>query len=379
MKCFFFKEKSKSAPELQNKKKNKNPAFNRATNSTGSVSSPRSVKDLYREKEHSFRVFTLHELRDATNGFSRMLKIGEGGFGSVYKGSILPPNGQGDPIIVAIKRLNTRGFQGHKEWLAEVQFLSIVNHPNLVKLLGYCSVDGERGIQRLLVYEFMPNRSLENHLFSKTLPTLPWKTRLEIMLGAAEGLAYLHEGLEIQVIYRDFKSSNVLLDEDFHPKLSDFGLAREGPQGDQTHVSTAVVGTQGYAAPEYIETGHLKVQSDMWSFGVVLYEILTGRRSLERNRPTAEQKLLDWVKQYPADSNRFSIIMDQRLRNQYPIAAARKIAKIADSCLKKNPEDRPTMNQIVEGLKQALEYSEMSNTPHDNAESSRSKLVQRSK
>ncbi|PNX54985.1 NAK-type protein kinase, partial [Trifolium pratense] len=140
-----------------------------------------------------------------------------------------------------------------------------------------------------------------------------------------------------------------------------------------------VVGTQGYAAPEYIETGHLKVQSDMWSFGVVLYEILTGRRSLERNRPTAEQKLLDWVKQYPADSNRFSIIMDQRLRNQYPIAAARKIAKIADSCLKKNPEDRPTMNQIVEGLKQALEYSEMSNTPHDNAESSRSKLVQRSK
>ncbi|WJX89268.1 putative serine/threonine-protein kinase pbl19 [Trifolium repens] len=379
MKCFFFKEKCKSAPELQNKKNKKNSAFNRATNSTGSISSPRSVKDLYREKEHTFRVFSLQELRDATNGFNRMLKIGEGGFGSVYKGSILPPNGQGDPIIVAIKRLNTRGFQGHKEWLAEVQFLSIVNHPNLVKLLGYCSVDGERGIQRLLVYEFMPNRSLETHLFSKTLPTLPWKTRLEIMLGAAEGLAYLHEGLEIQVIYRDFKSSNVLLDEDFHPKLSDFGLAREGPQGDQTHVSTAVVGTQGYAAPEYIETGHLKVQSDMWSFGVVLYEILTGRRSLERNRPTAEQKLLDWVKQYPADSNRFSIIMDQRLRNQYPIAAARKIAKLADSCLKKNAEDRPSMNQIVEGLKQALQYSEMSSTPHDNAESSRSKLVQRSK
>nr|WIL59947.1 nodulation protein [Melilotus officinalis] len=382
MKCFFFKDKSKSAPELQNqsnKNKNKNPASKRAANSTGSISSPRSVKDLYREKEQSFRVFTLQELREATNGFNRMLKIGEGGFGSVYKGSILPSNGQGEPVIVAIKRLNTRGFQGHKEWLAEVQFLSIVNHPNLVKLLGYCSVDGERGIQRLLVYEFMPNRSLENHLFSKTLPTLPWKTRLEIMLGAAEGLAYLHEGLEIQVIYRDFKSSNVLLDEDFHPKLSDFGLAREGPQGDQTHVSTAVVGTQGYAAPEYIETGHLKVQSDMWSFGVVLYEILTGRRTLERNRPTAEQKLLDWVKQYPADSNRFNMIMDPRLRNQYPMVAARKIAKLADSCLKKNPEDRPSMSQIVEGLKQALQYSEMSNTSHDNAESSRSRLVQKGK
>ncbi|XP_061358931.1 probable serine/threonine-protein kinase PBL19 [Gastrolobium bilobum] len=380
MKCFFFKDKSKSAPELQNQGKKKNPVLNRPTNSTGSLSSPKSVKDLYNEKEHNFRVFTFQELRDATNGFNRMLKIGEGGFGSVYRGSIRPQDGKGDPIVVAIKRLNPRGFQGHKEWLAEVQFLSIVSHPNLVKLLGYCSVDGERGKQRLLVYEFMPNRSLDDHLFNKALPPLPWKTRLEIMLGAAQGLAYLHEGLEIQVIYRDFKSSNVLLDADFHPKLSDFGLAREGPQGDKTHVSTAVVGTQGYAAPEYIETGHLKVQSDMWSFGVVLYEILTGRRSLERSRPTAEQKLLDWVKQYPADSSRFNMIMDPRLLNQsYSLGSARKVAKLADSCLKKNPEDRPSMNQIVESLKQALLCSETSNTSQNAAESSRSKLVRKGK
>ncbi|KAF1872798.1 hypothetical protein Lal_00015890 [Lupinus albus] len=381
MKCFFFKDKSKSAPELQNQgNKKKNPGLNRATNSTGSISSsPKSVNDLYKEKEHNFRIFTLQELRDATNGFNRMLKIGEGGFGSVYKGSIRPLHGQGDPIVVAIKRLNTRGFQGHKEWLAEVKFLSIVDHPNLVKLLGYCSVDGERGIQRLLVYEFIPNRSLEDHLFNKGFLPLAWKTRLEIMLGAAQGLAYLHEGLEIQVIYRDFKSSNVLLDTDFRPKLSDFGLAREGPQGDQTHVSTAVVGTQGYAAPEYIETGHLKVQSDMYSFGVVLYEILTGRRSLERNRPTAEQKLLDWVKQYPADTSRFSMIMDPRLRNQYSHGAARKIAKLADSCLKKIPEDRPSMSQIVETLKQALQHSDTSSNSQNPAESSRSKVVRQGK
>ncbi|KAI4327212.1 hypothetical protein L6164_019700 [Bauhinia variegata] len=377
MKCFFFKRLSKSDPGLQNESKKKNPAMDRISKSTSSLPSPRSVSELYKEKEHNLRVFTLEELSEATSGFDRMKKIGEGGFGSVYRGTIRPENGRGDPIIVAIKRLNTRGFQGHKEWLAEVQFLGIVNHPNLVKLLGYCSVDGEIGIQRLLVYEFMPNRSLEDHLFNRRFPVLPWKTRLQIMLGAAQGIAYLHEEMEVQVIYRDFKTSNVLLDKDFHPKLSDFGLAREGPTGDQTHVSTAVVGTQGYAAPEYVETGHLKVKSDIWSFGVVLYEILTGRRALERSRPTMERKLLEWVKQYPVDSVSFTMVIDPRLRNQYSIGSARKIAKLADSCLKKNPEDRPSMSEIVEGLKQALQYSETSNTA--TSESSRSKVVLKGK
>ncbi|XP_004511751.1 probable serine/threonine-protein kinase PBL19 [Cicer arietinum] len=352
MKCFFFNKKSKSDLNLNiRKKKNQGPNI--------AHSSPRSIKELCKEREHNFRDFTLQELVDATNGFNKVLKIGEGGFGKVYRGTITHENGIGNPITdtVAIKKLNTLGFQGHKEWLAEVQFLSIVNHPNLVKLLGYCSVDDERGIKRLLVYEFMSNRSLDDHLFSRSLPPLPWKIRLQIMLGAAQGLQYLHEGMEIQVIYRDFKPSNVLLDKQFHPKLSDFGLAREGPTGDQTHVSTAVVGTRGYAAPEYIETGHLKSKSDVWSFGVVLYEILTGRRVLERRLPKVEQKLIDWVKNYPANSRRFNMIMDPRLTNKYSLDAARKIAKLADSCLKKNAEERPSMSQIVESLKKALQCS----------------------
>jgi len=131
-------------------------------------------------------------------------------------------------------------WQGHKQWLAEVQFLGVLEHPNLVKLLGYCAVDSERGPQRLLVYEFMPNKSLEDHLFRRANPPLSWNKRLQVILGAAEGLAYLHEGVEVQVIYRDFKTSNILLDKDFRAKLSDFGLAREGPTGENTHVSTAV-------------------------------------------------------------------------------------------------------------------------------------------
>ncbi|XP_039062511.1 probable serine/threonine-protein kinase PBL19 [Hibiscus syriacus] len=364
MKCFsiFFKEKSKnkkrgsdSVPESRSRSK---PQENSDSSQTSkSFSSSRTIPELYKEKQQNLRVFSLEELKDATDGFHRKLKIGEGGFGSVYKGTIRPLTGRGDPLVVGVKRLNTQGLQGHKEWLAEVQFLGVVDHPNLVKLLGYCSADGERGIQRLLVYEFMPNGSLEDHLFNNT-STLPWKTRLGIMLGAAQGLAYLHEGLEVKVIYRDFKSSNVLLDEGFRPKLSDFGLAREGPTGDHTHVSTTVVGTYGYAAPEYIDTGHLTIQSDVWTFGVVLYEIITGRRTVERNRPTSEQKLLEWVKHFPPDSKRFSMIIDPRLQNNYSFSAAQNVGKLAQSCLKKNAKERPTMSQVVESLKQAIQESQ---------------------
>ncbi|MBA0740928.1 hypothetical protein Gogos_014111 [Gossypium gossypioides] len=364
MKCFpiFIKDKPKNKNRgtgsvFEAKNLAKSHDYSDSSQSSKSFQSSKSIPELYKEKQQNLRVFSLEELSDATNGFNRTLKIGEGGFGSVYKGTIKPLGGRGHPLVVAIKKLNTHGLQGHKEWLAEVQFLGVVNHANLVKLLGYCCADGERGIQRLLVYEFMSNRSLEDHLFNKT-STLLWKTRLEIMLGAAQGLAYLHEGLEVKVIYRDFKSSNVLLDESFKPKLSDFGLAREGPTGDRTHVSTTVVGTYGYAAPEYIDTGHLTIQSDIWTFGVVLYEIITGRRTVERNRPTSEQKLLEWVKNFPPDSKRFSMIIDPRLRNDYSFSAAQKVGQLAKSCLNKNAKERPTMSQVAESLKQAIQESQ---------------------
>ncbi|KAE8712968.1 putative plant SNARE 11-like isoform X1 [Hibiscus syriacus] len=300
MKCFsiFIKNKSKNkkresrtAPESRNQAKSDN-------SEPSSLPTPRSIPELYKEKEHNLRVFFLQELRDATHGFNKILKIGQGGFGGVYKGTISPLNGPGEPIVVAIKRLNTQGLQGHKEWLTEVQFLGVVNHPNL---------------------DIVPMT--------------------------------VKEGLEV-------KSSNVLLDESFKPKLSDFGFAREGPSGDLTHVSTAVVGTYGYADQEYVKTGHLTIQSDVWTFGVVLYEILTGRQVVERNRPTSEQKLLDWVKQFPPESKKFSMIMDPRLRNSYSLRAAQKVGKLADSCPNKNAKERPTMNQVVESLKQAIQESE---------------------
>ncbi|KAG6395140.1 hypothetical protein SASPL_145779 [Salvia splendens] len=358
--CFNqFKDRSKtrlqkSAPTLKSQSKFNVSESERATSSC-SATPPRRITEIYEEKAQNLRVFTFAELKQATNNFNRLLKIGEGGFGCVYKGTINPPEGKaGDPMIVAIKKLSKDGCQGHKQWVAEVQILGVVDHPNLVKLIGYCAVDAERGIQRLLVFEYMPKKSLDEHIFNRAGSTLSWERRLQIILGAAEGLAYLHEELEIQVIYRDFKSSNILLDGEFKAKLSDFGLAREGPTAGHTHVSTAVVGTYGYAAPDYIETGHLTSKSDVWSFGVVVYEMLTGRRSLERELPKPEQKLLEWVKQNPADSRRFSMIIDPRLENDYPLSAARKVAKLADSCLVRSGKERPKMSKVVEALKDII-------------------------
>ncbi|XP_052173195.1 serine/threonine-protein kinase PCRK1-like [Diospyros lotus] len=303
------------------------------------------------------KIFTLLELKTATKNFNRALKIGEGGFGCVYKCVIKNPKDAQKKLDVAVKQLGRKGMQGHKEWVTEVNFLGVVEHPNLVKLLGYCAEDDERGIQRLLVYEYMPNGSVEDHLSTRSETPLSWAMRLKVAQDTARGLAYLHEGMDIQIIFRDFKSSNILLDEQWNAKLSDFGLARLGPSDGLSHVSTAVVGTMGYAAPEYVRTGHLKSKSDVWSYGVFLYELITGRRPVERNRPKNEQKLLDWVKLYLADPKKFRLILDPRLGRNSPIRSAQKLAIIANRCLARNPKSRPTMSEVLEMVNRAVEAS----------------------
>ncbi|KAK9057605.1 hypothetical protein SSX86_022441 [Deinandra increscens subsp. villosa] len=318
---------------------------------------------LSQRRANDLRVFKFAELKSATKGFNRSLVIGEGGFGCVYRGAIKAAaaaaagniadegNDGGDRCLdVAIKQLSRNGFQGHKEWINEVNILGVVNHPNLVKLVGYCAEDDERGIQRLLVYELMQNKSLEDHLLGRVGSTLSWMTRLQIAQGAARGLAYLHEEMDFQLIFRDFKTSNILLDEDFNPKLSDFGLARQGPAAGLGHVSTAVVGTIGYAAPEYLHTGRLTSKSDVWSFGVVLYELITGRRAVERNLPRDEQKLIEWVKPYVSGSKKFHLLLDPRLEGDYSLKSARKLSSLANKCLTKNPKARPKMSEVVELL-----------------------------
>ncbi|KAL3531579.1 hypothetical protein ACH5RR_005100 [Cinchona calisaya] len=320
----------------------------RSTSDLSDPCTPRNIQDFSKNALLYTHViaFTLFELETITKSFRSDYILGEGGFGTVYKGYIDENVRVGlKSLPVAVKVLNKEGLQGHREWLTEVNFLGQLRHPNLVKLIGYCCEDDHR----LLVYEFMFRGSLENHLFRKATVPLSWSTRMMIALGAAKGLAFLHNA-ERPVIYRDFKTSNILLDSDYTAKLSDFGLAKAGPQGDETHVSTRVMGTYGYAAPEYVMTGHLTARSDVYSFGVVLLELLTGRKSVDKTRPSKEQSLVDWARPKLNDKRKMLQIIDPRLENQYSVRAAQKACSLAYYCLSQNPKARPLMSDVVETL-----------------------------
>ncbi|KAL9236051.1 hypothetical protein vseg_010760 [Gypsophila vaccaria] len=364
MGCFTFSDEDKSEPKVEklvSSLSSSSVLCDDDVNRSGSEFNSQDISDTSAEsmRKNSFfsmsqrstsnlRVFTFQELKSASKGFSRSVKIGEGGFGCVYRGIIKSTDDPSAKIDVAIKQLGKRGLQGHKEWVTEVNFLGVVEHPNLVKLLGYCADDDERGIQRLLIYEYMPNGSVEDHLSSKSRTILPWAMRLRIARDAARGLAYLHEEMDFQIIFRDFKSSNILLDDQWNAKLSDFGLARLGPVEGLTHVSTAIVGTMGYAAPEYIRTGRLTSKNDVWSYGVFLYELITGRRPIDKNRPKCEQRLIEWVKPFLSDIKKFEHIVDPRLGRNYPLKSIHKLSVIANRCLVRQPKSRPKMSDVLE-------------------------------
>ncbi|KAL0432785.1 UNVERIFIED_CONTAM: putative serine/threonine-protein kinase PBL21 [Sesamum latifolium] len=295
-------------------------------------------------KDNVARCFSFKELSLATQNFKEANLIGEGGFGCVYKGRLE------SGMIVAVKQLNHEGLQGNQEFVVEVLMLSLLHHPNLVNLIGYCS---DRD-QRLLVYEFMPMGSLENHLFDlePNQKPLSWSTRLKIAVGAARGLEFLHCRANPPVIYRDLKSSNILLDNDYNVKLSDFGLAKLGPVGDKTHVSTRVMGTYGYCAPEYAMSGKLTLKSDIYSFGVVLLELISGRRAMDFSKKPGEQNLVVWSRPFLKDRKQFVQMVDPLLEGRYSVKSLHQAVMITSMCIHDHANVRPNISEVVH----ALEY-----------------------
>ncbi|XP_010930906.1 probable serine/threonine-protein kinase At1g01540 [Elaeis guineensis] len=284
--------------------------------------------------------YTLRELEVATGMFVDENVIGEGGYGIVYHGVLE------DNTHIAVKNLlNNRG-QAEKEFKVEVEAIGRVRHKNLVRLLGYCA----EGAHRMLVYEYVDNGNLEQWLHGDVGPVSPltWKIRLNIILGTAKGLLYLHEGLEPKVVHRDVKSSNILLDRQWNPKLSDFGLAKL-LGSERSYVTTRVMGTFGYVAPEYAGTGMLNETSDIYSFGILIMEIISGRKPVDYSRPPGEVNLVEWLKMLVSNRNSEGVL-DPKMLERPSSRALKRTLLVALRCVDPDSQKRPKMGHVIHML-----------------------------
>lgn len=295
----------------------------------------------------SARIFNLKEVKKATNGFSKQRVLGIGGFGEVYKGELQ------DGTIVAVKSAKVGNIKSTQQVLNEVGILSQVNHKNLVKILG-CCVDSE---QPLMIYEYIPNGTLHDHLHGKFPTFLEWKTRLKIALQTAEALAYLHSSAYTPIYHRDVKSSNILLDEELNTKVADFGLSRLALPG-LSHVSTCAQGTLGYLDPEYYRNYQLTDKSDVYSYGVVMLELLTSQNAIDFSRDEDDVNLAIFVSQR-AGSGAIMEIMDHRLLEKEGsgdiLASVKLFLNLALACLRQKKGDRPAMKDVVQELQYIIQ------------------------
>ncbi|KAK4765933.1 hypothetical protein SAY87_007575 [Trapa incisa] len=296
--------------------------------------------------------FTYEELLHATDGFSSLNILGEGGFGCVYKGVLA------DGREVAVKQLKIGSGQGEREFRAEVEIISRVHHRHLVSLVGYCILEQHR----LLIYDYVPNNTLHYHLHSEGRPVLDWATRVKVAAGAARGIAYLHEDCHPRIIHRDIKSSNILLDSNFEAQVSDFGLAKL--VDSNTHVTTRVMGTFGYMAPEYATSGKLTEKSDVYSFGVVLLELITGRKPVDASQPLGDESLVQWARPLLAqalDDEDFEGLVDLKLEKNYVASELFRMIEAAAVCVRHSATKRPRMSQVVRSLDSLDELLDLSN------------------
>ncbi|EFJ25282.1 hypothetical protein SELMODRAFT_99517 [Selaginella moellendorffii] len=285
-------------------------------------------------------MFSFSKIEEATNKFSKENLVAEGGFGFVYKGVL------SDGQLVAVKQHKLASRQGDREFKAEVEVLSSAQHRNLVTLIGYCTEGG----RRILVYEFVCNGSLNKHLSRKNPKPLDWPSRQNIALGAARGLRYLHEECRIGcIVHRDVRPNNILVTHDFTALVGDFGLARWQASGD-TAEQTRVIGTIGYVAPEYAETGHITEKADVYSFGLVLLEIITGRPAFDSYQQPGQQHLPDWATPFLAARAAHELLderIDESSIDEYELI---NMVTAASLCIQKDPSNRPKMSQVCSSL-----------------------------
>ncbi|PKI58678.1 hypothetical protein CRG98_020944 [Punica granatum] len=286
------------------------------------------------------RWFSYSELELATDGFSQENFLAEGGYGSVHRGVLA------DSQVVAVKQHKLASSQGDREFCAEVEVLSCAQHRNLVTLIGFCIEDG----RRLLVYEYICNGSLDSHLYGcDNRDPLDWPARQKIAVGAARGLRYLHEECRVGcIVHRDVRPNNILLTHDFEPLVGDFGLARWQPDGD-TGVETRVIGTFGYLAPEYAQSGQITEKADVYSFGIVLLDLVTGRKAMDINRPKGQQCLSEWARPL-LERRAISELIDSKLNNCFEGEEVCRMLKCASLCIRRDPNLRPRMSQVLRML-----------------------------
>ncbi|KAL8194108.1 hypothetical protein R6Q57_026350 [Mikania cordata] len=309
--------------------------------------------------ELMLRKFEVEELEIATNNFAQKCLIGSGAFGNVYKGTF-----EGD-VTLAIKKARDDSYTSTEEFRNEVKLISKVKHPNLVGLVGYCEETGKKGVQ-ILVYEYVPNGSLLEHIAGMDRKPLTWRQRVNIAIQAAKGIAHLHEGIKPSIIHRDIKPSNILIGDGFEAKVSDFGLVRLGPVGDSSHVSSQIKGTPGYLDPAYCTSFHLSPFSDVYSFGVILLQLIAARPAVDSNRIRQSYPIIDWAKPHLERGNVAEILDANLMLEVEPcnMDIMLQMGRLGLRCVVKEPKKRPTMTQVYKELETALLSASSSSVHH---------------